>query len=178
MNIDKIELTEEESVLLKEISFSSHEYDVLRQSCKNAGNLTLLLLERKVIPKIRIKYFTNPKYNIGRRGKSRQEVFESNGTTGKDILFHGNFLKYLKYFIYGPDLPKAAIQIVCNNIDPEDYPTLTRGIVRDNMLNPKESAEEFYKLFIECDNISFYASNVRKSIMAMKVKNHKSTPHG
>ena len=70
------------------------------------------MFERQAIPDLRIRYFTDPTLNIG-LSKSRKEVFESNGTSGADILSHPHFLRHLKYFIYGPDLPVAAIHAFC-----------------------------------------------------------------
>lgn len=165
MGIEKIELTEQEKQLLQGISFD----DIDKQSCKNAGDLALLLIKRNAIPNIRQKYFSDEKYNIGGRGKSREDIFQKNGTKGIDIFYHPHFLKYVKYFIFGPDLPKSVIQEICNNHDSNDYSLLARDIVRKQHLNPKKAAEEFYKLFIECDDISIYAESVRKSVMSVKL---------
>ena len=55
------------------------------------------LLERRAIPECRLKYFTDPRYNIRGRGRSRRETFESNGTRGNEIFTHGHFTKYPRY---------------------------------------------------------------------------------
>jgi len=63
------------------------------------AGLTESLLERGAIPEVRLLYFTDPERNPGGRGKSRQQVFENNGISGTEIYAHGNFLKFLEYFI-------------------------------------------------------------------------------
>ena len=50
------------------------------------------LIARKVIPELRVKWFTDPAYFPGGRGKSRQQVFERNGCRGEDIFRHPHFL--------------------------------------------------------------------------------------
>src|SRR5437773_7602245 len=104
----KIDLIPEESALLSRITFDfSGNHDALRASCAAAGLLAKSLLARNAIPEARLRYFTDPELNIGSR-KSRKQVFESNGTVGEAIYSHGNFLKYLRYFIFGPALPVAV----------------------------------------------------------------------
>jgi hypothetical protein len=60
------------------------------------------LLGRDAIPTPRWSFFTDP--YIGGHGKSHLEVFEGNGTRGRDIFRHPHFEQYLRYFIYGPKL--------------------------------------------------------------------------
>lgn len=80
-----------------------------------------MLFDRHAIPEIRIDYFFNPKYNIG-TNKSRKEVFEGNGTKGLDIFYHGHFLAYFKYFIFGPALPSTLIDEFCTKLDEDNLP--------------------------------------------------------
>jgi hypothetical protein len=161
MQIPKsILLTPEEQVLLEQISFDhdlSHER--LELSCNAAEPLARSLLKRGAIPKVRLQYFTDPEFNVGGRGKSRKDVFERNGTKGDAILGHGNFLKYLKYFIYGPDLSPSTIAGFRKIVD-DDFGT--SGMVMDQLrkfaraeMRQVEKGqryrvpEEFFKLAIE-----------------------------
>jgi hypothetical protein len=74
------------------------------------AELTKLLLSRKAIPDIRIKYFTVPEFNTGNPKVSHQATFERNGTTGQQIFEHPHFRAYLQYFIGGPDLGEEIKQ--------------------------------------------------------------------
>lgn len=98
-----IELTGEETALLKDIDFDCRSHDDLRRSCGRAGELAPILLRREAIPENRLRYFKDSEYNGGKR--SRMEIFIGNGTSGAEMFSHGNFLKYLRYFIHGADLP-------------------------------------------------------------------------
>ena len=80
-------------------------YELRKTKLKASGRLMLSLLDRSAIPKVRIKYFTQPEYNVLNSRKSRQQVFEHNGRVGTGIFEDPAFLKYLKYFICGAELP-------------------------------------------------------------------------
>lgn len=80
-------------------------YELRDRKLKVSAHLMQSLLDRNAIPKVRIKYFTQPEYNLTTSRKSRQQVFEHNGKSGSRIFEDPAFLKYLKYFIYGADLP-------------------------------------------------------------------------
>lgn len=132
---------------------------VIRQSCAAAPKLAKSLLARRAIPELRLDYFTDPRFNT-RTKMSRQEVFERNGTRGEAILEHPNFLPYLRYFIYGPNLPTAVIEGFCRIVR-EDRGTsgmvldqlhrYVRKEIRERPLNRLDAAEEFFKLALECD---------------------------
>jgi hypothetical protein len=118
----KIELTAleiEMAQLLEPFIISPDESYGLRISkLKVSARLTQSLLDRNAIPKVRIKYFTQPEYNLPTSRKSRQQVFEHNGKSGSRIFEDPAFLKYLRYFIYGADLPwelKVDLQAAKSN---------------------------------------------------------------
>jgi len=127
---------------------------------------------------IQIAYFTDPKLNLGGRGKSRQEIFEKNGTSGDEILRHPHFLKHLEYFVCGPDLPAEAIEkFKCEasggHLGGSDIIDLTpycRSCVRQNRLEPHRAADEFFKLAVECGAMPGFAENLLKSIRAVKLR--------
>ncbi|MES2072011.1 MAG: hypothetical protein V4488_16765 [Pseudomonadota bacterium] len=105
MRIPDIELTGREIEILSQISFRSTRQDELRSSIMPMVALWNSLYKRSAIPEIRFQYFTDAERNPSGRGKSRMQIFEKNGTSGEEIFAHPHFLKYLEYFVYGPDLP-------------------------------------------------------------------------
>lgn len=105
----KIELTAEEMEMAEQLEpFTvsiGEPYEQRERKLKLSSQLMHSLLDRQVIPKVRIKYFTQAEYNLPNARKSRQQVFEYNGKSGSRIFEDPAFLKYLKYFIYGAELP-------------------------------------------------------------------------
>lgn len=118
----EIELTTQEMEmveLLDPFTISVDEpYELKERKSKASGRLMQSLLDRSAIPKSRIKYFTQPEYNLPTSRRSHQQVFEHNGKSGSRIFEDPAFLKYLKYFIYGADLPwelKVDLQAAKSN---------------------------------------------------------------
>lgn len=173
-----IALTSEEQALFLKIRFDWRSHEELRGSLAPMESLASSILERGVVPEVRIAYFTDPKLNLGGRGKSRQEIFEKNGTSGDEILRHPHFLKHLEYFVCGPDLPAEAIEkFKCEasggHLSGSDIIDLTpycRSCVRQNRLEPHRAADEFFKLAVECGAMPGFAENLLKSIRAVKLR--------
>ena len=109
-----VQLTEEEKLLLEQIDFNPsseiHNADYWRAVGDAVQKLMEFLLQRKAIPEVRGRVFTDPKFNIGGRGRSRAQIFEKNGRRGNAIFRHPHFLKHLHYFLFGPDLPADVIK--------------------------------------------------------------------
>jgi len=178
---EPVTLRPEEQSLLEQITFEVsvlHERETTRASCIAAAVLARSLLERDGIPKVRLRYFTDPELNIGGRKKSRKDVFEANGTTGDAILQHPHFLRYLKYFIFGPDVRADTVarfrQIVVDDRG-------TSGMVLDQLcqfsraetrrLSPEErrdAVEEFFKLALECGLDVGVARSIRDAVRTAK----------
>ena len=178
----RIELTQAEKQLWDKIDFNpsavraSHES--LRASCESAHDLAHSLLERKAIPEIRLRYFTDPNLNIGSK-KSRKERLEGNGTRGDDILRDGNFLPYLHYFVVGPNLPDEtfeAFQVLLNDLgmitsgDVEELIQFARREARRINQDMGVTAEEFFKLGLEYKLDVDYARAMRDAVMRLKKK--------
>jgi hypothetical protein len=172
--IETVKLNDEEQLLfgavcwdLDKLEKKDHaaQVDVLEKM----GQLAELLLARQAISTVRLDYFTKPQMNIGGSGKSRKQVIEKNGTSGREILRHHDFMKYLRYFINGPDLPKETIRGFCK-ISEDDVGTsgvvlnqirsYVRKEVRDKSLSVSHAAEEFFKLAHEI-NRPEWAESVR-----------------
>lgn len=177
MRVPDIELTERENELLSQINFAHTRHDELRASLAPMEALSASLLNRGAISEIRLLYFTDPERNPGGRGKSRQQIFEKNGTTEAEICAHPNFLKFLEYFIYGPDLPKTVLEKFKDTMSFSGYLTAgdindltpeARAFVRASQLNPYEAADEFHKLALECNASPSSAESIRKLIRAVR----------
>lgn len=177
-----IELTERELELLGKISFDSMNLNEIRASIMPMVALSGMLLKRQAIPNVRLLYFTDPERNPSGRGRSREQIFESNGTIGDEILAHPNFLPYLRYFVHGPNLSSDTIRTFkevtaysghLTGSDVLDLIPTAKAVVRSWQLEPHSAAEEFYKLALECGAMPSSANALRKSIRAMRLRNSK-----
>ncbi|MEJ1128407.1 hypothetical protein V9L20_12560 [Variovorax sp. CCNWLW225] len=150
-DIGTIEISSEEKALVDVIDFrtNSRDPDTVLPMLGAAGMVTPMLLARGAIPERRQQCFTQPGWGAGR--KSRLEVFEGNGTQGTDIFSHRNFLKYLRFFIHGANLPitiKVAMRDQVENPqwftsgDREPLRKLARQLARAHGLDGS-SADEF-----------------------------------
>ena len=151
-----VELTPEESVLADAIEYDPHA--LLSDTQKFHANgelvvrLTSSLLKRKAIPDQRLSYFSDSEFNLGGRGSSRRDSFIKHGHDDDLAMRHGHFLKFLRYFIYGADLPKSVLQTFaqavddCGSITSGDIAPLgstARQLARTHRLVPKAAADEF-----------------------------------
>jgi hypothetical protein len=178
MRTPDISLTSKEQELFSEIYFNWQRHEELRNSLAPMEELALSIIERGAIPQVRIDYLTDPDFNPGGRGKSRQDIFAKNGTVGDEILRHPNFLKHLEYFICGPDLPAVVIEKFkseseSGHLSGSDVIELTsyaRSYVRQNQLAPHRAADEFFKLAIECGAMPGFAENLRNAVRAVKLR--------
>jgi hypothetical protein len=173
----KIELTSAEEDLISQINFDPRhenaEYEeILRTSRQNAAVLMQSIIDRGAIPDIRLQYFTDPELNIGTK-MSRKEVFEHNGTRGSAIFEHSHFLKYLRYFIFGPQLPDPVIDGFVKQVN-DWYMELdslcksSRQAVRQYGMDPHTACEEFHKLALECGLEHYEARMIRDAVRTVR----------
>ena len=176
-----IELTNEEQTLLERIDFDLSDHGRSRESvlavCSAAADLTESLIRREAIPEIRRRYISDPALNIGSK-RSRLQGFEQNGCKGREIIAHPNFLKYLRYFVFGPDLSERAIdgfrQILIEDAG-------TSGMVLDELCrfaraearrlnrdNRRRAVEEFFKLALECGIDEGMARSIRDAVRSVR----------
>lgn len=178
--MERIDLTPDEKTLWEQIYFapesSRFDHEKARASIEPAYQLARSLLGRQAIPRIRWRYFTDPELNVGGHGKSRQQVFEKNGTSGDQILKHPHFHKYLRYFVLGPDIPSQAIDefmalvIECGTPtsgDTEKFCNLARRQVKISRRGRDYAAEEYFKLGLELGIGQDTARAIRDGIMRM-----------
>lgn len=153
----RIEMTAEEEALLEGIRFDTSASDFHVVAMGNGEKVAALmrsLLARQAIPEVRWRYFTDPQLNPRHR-KSRRKTFIDNGCTGDAILTHPHFLKYLRHFVSGPQLPTGVIvrfKELAKGPFWELEPLLAfvRACVRERRVQRDDAAEEFYKLALEC----------------------------
>lgn len=173
----KIETTDEETKLLAGIEFDQTRLN--HEQYQKQGQVILELLrsltERNAIPDIRLKYWFDPEYQIGRIKASHKGLFERNGRKGEEIYTHPHFLKYLRYFLFGAQLPSAAIAefegVVGNpewvsSGDLTDITKGTRAIVRKFRLQGED--EEFYRLALDIGLNQWFAKSVRDTVKQVK----------
>lgn len=175
-----IELTDAERVLIAAIDADSPEYETRIASFARVRQVMELLVERGAIPEARQRYFLDPECNPSGRGKSRRERFEGNsGTRGSETYDHPHFVKYLHYFVCGPELPddikvllreQAATWGHLRMSEAHDIFPHIRAAVRRHRLEPHEAAEEIYKLALECGAMPSTAASLRSTVVQMKVR--------
>lgn len=114
--------------------------------------------ERGAVPEARLAYWNDPECNPGRPRGSRKEMFERNGSRGEDAYTNPNFVKHLRYILFGADLPSAVMLEFEEEVgNPEwvsygdalELGKFARGLVRRHRLNPSSVCDEFLKLSLD-----------------------------
>jgi len=168
-----IELTDHEAAILSDIQLdqSALDHEQYERQGPLVLNLLKLLTERNAIPEVRLRYWSDPEYQIGRLKASHKGLFERNGRRGDEIYTHPHFLKYLRYFLFGAQLPAGAIaefeRVVGNPewVSSGDITDITKGaraIVRKYGL--QEEDEEFYQLGLDVGLSQSFAKSVRDAV--------------
>jgi len=165
-----VDLTSDEKILFDQIDFTGRDY-----CAEQAHKLAKSLIERNVIPKIRLEYFTEPQYNIQGRGKSRLQNWKRENLD--EILKHPHFIKYLQYFINGPKISPEHIyefEELVKKSDPItsgdtiDFCSLAKKQAKSSGKKAKDEAEEYYKLCLEIGIDEETARVIRSAVMNMK----------
>ena len=172
----KINLSEEENALFELVKQFNREGDFDKNTeCLNAScQLTLKLFSDDKIPQSRLDYFFEKEYNLSNSKASRKDVFEKNGTRELDIFKHGNFIKYLTYFVEGADLnafiKEKAVELITNSTYKDDGCKAFCTFLESNYLVKKEDFEEFFKLSIDADAGLIPSTDLRNKIMKLYTK--------
>lgn len=175
-DIGTIEMTVDEKALVDVIDFQTdfRDRDAVLPMLAAAGKVMPMLLARGAIPERRQQCFTQPGWGAGR--KSRLEVFEGNGTKGAEIFSHGNFLKFLRFFIHGADLPAAVMTAMREQVadpqwftssDREPLRKLARQLARAHGLDGS-NADEFMYLCADLGLDVDDADSVRRAVRDVK----------
>ena len=114
---------------------------------------------RNAIPVQRLRYWGDVAYNpTGRIRTSRKGLFERNGCTGDEIYTHPHFLAYLRYFLYGAELPESVMHEFATRVgeprwvsssDAIPLGKAAREIAGRHGLTDYGAPEEFFKLCLD-----------------------------
>lgn len=179
-HVGKIDLTVEENKIAEQINFSPtgrEGYALTDINGDRVCALVKLLNDRGAIPLHRRRYFTDPAFNPGGRGKSNKEIFEAKGCFGEQILRHNHFLKFFRYMIYGANLPQPIIESMqeavqdCGCVTSSDIQPLVktaRQLARAHLRRPNETSEEFYMLALDLGFDPQTALMFRNSVRAIR----------
>jgi hypothetical protein len=170
-----IDLTDGERLLVEQIEFDPHAIRGPEHAQRNGelvSELMKSLAARSGVPEHRRSYFTDPDYHVGGRGSSRKAIFERHGCHGRAIVEHPDFLRHLRFFLYGANLPshttaafRAAVND-CGMVTSSDIVPLgvtARSLARGLRLSPDEAREEFFKLALDCGLSPDTATLIRAS---------------
>ncbi|MUZ65284.1 hypothetical protein [Agrobacterium vitis] len=178
-----IKLTGSEAEILAKID--------LRDSHRNHGeghaaykaNVTPILAllqslsDRSAIPQQRLSYWNDPQYHQGRIKASRKGLFERNGCKGADIYTHPHFLRHLRYFLFGAELPDNVITTFEEKVGNPEWVSssdivpigkFARDLTRQCHLDKTEAPEEFFKLCIDMGLSLMTAESVMRSVKQMR----------
>lgn len=171
----EIDLTKEEKAWAAEIELDQRrvrDHEHWKLNSELAYKLICSLLERRAVPTHRLKYFVDPYFHPGGRGKSRKDRFLANAGSYEDMYRHNHFLAYLRYFIYGPDLPRSLVDAfakaveACGPVTSGDVDPLrrkARALARQYGLNTAD-ADKFYQLALETMGPSSYAEAIYRAV--------------
>ena len=141
---------------------------------KDQGRLFASLMDKKLIPQRRLRYLTQKELQTGYKKKSRLEIFEDNGTKGEEIFSHPHFLKYLRFFVEGPQVDEHILElikgVISENFDEDDQVEEFIRRVKQFVPSPKEArdkfAQEVFKLAVDMDWDPSSCHKVRNKVMS------------
>ncbi|MBY3199622.1 hypothetical protein [Rhizobium laguerreae] len=178
MNRHHIVLTAAEQALVDKIDLrldiASHEdgHAIYLANRELIPPLLKSLADRSAIPAQRVAYWTDPKFRTGRMKGAHRDIFARNGSKGIDAYTHPHFIPFLRYFLFGADLPAPVIAEFEQKIgDPRWFggsdiiglAKETRAIVRRYNLRHYSHSDEFHKLAIDNGLSHDNAESVRKA---------------
>jgi hypothetical protein len=180
--IGKIHLTKTEEKLLNRLVLDHAGYVRLEReetiaNGELAATLIQSLLAHKSIPECRLRYFADPDYNVGSSKSSKRDLFLRNAHTDEEMYRHPHFLKYLRYFVFGADLPDHLKEAFLARFKESDGDTrqliqLARGQFRElakaRLPQAYEYPEAFYQLALDCGCEQWHARDVRDAVKRIK----------
>jgi hypothetical protein len=124
-----------------------------------------------------LKYWDDPRYRQGRIKASHKGVFERNGCTGADIYTHPHFIPFLRYFLFGADLPEAVISAFEETVGNPQWVTSSdivpigksaRDLARRRHLDKTDASAEFFKLCLDMGLGSSTAESIMRSVKQIR----------
>lgn len=141
----------------------------------NSGPIISLLGSlgaRGGIPARRLALWTDPELQTGRVKGSYMDLYARNGSAGAEAYTHPNFIPFLRYFLYGADLPDIVMnQFEAQVGNPERFSgsdiielsKKTRELVRRHNLKSNLRDLEFQKLALDLGLSNYHANSVREA---------------
>lgn len=178
-----VQLSDDEAALLTKVDLiESHEshgdgHEAYKGNKQPILALLKSLSERDAIPQERLNYWTDARYQHSRIKASRKGLFERNGCTGADIYTHPNFIRHLRYFLFGADLPDAVMGAFEARVGNPEWVSSSdiipigksaRDLTRQCRLNPHEASEEFFKLCLDMGLGLNVAQSVMRSVKQVR----------
>lgn len=179
MNKYQLVITEAEEALLARIDFDGKDAIHSDRHAAYLANkepiLALLasLNDRGAIPDHRVRYWTDPEYNPGRVRGSREQIFARNGSAGNEAYTHPNFVKHLRYILFGAELPSIVMTAFEEEVgnpkwvsygDALELGKFARSLVRLHHLRPEEVDDEFFKLSLDIGLTINQALRIRQTV--------------
>lgn len=176
MNRHHIALTDEETSLVSAIDLRTNlPFGVDGHAIYLANSRPILALlkslnTRDAIPNHRLAYWTDPALRSGRSKGSHQDIFSRNGSDGAEAYTHPHFIPFLRYFLFGADLPQPAIDEFEKQVGNPSWfsgsdiialTKKTREIVRKYALTG--DSIEFQKLALDNGLNASHANSVRSA---------------
>jgi hypothetical protein len=173
----KIKLNSKESKWYAHILTHNRENSEWLPIANQMDQLFKSLFKRNAIPKIRLDIFQDASL-AEKRKKSILQHFQNNGISVQSVAQQPHFLKYLKYFIEGPDLPQNVIKRLCKIADEESWMDAVecnevilksvKACMREFGLNRQQAPSEFFRLANEIGFSLEDSKAIRKAAMGGK----------
>jgi hypothetical protein len=178
-----VELTESEAAILAKIDLTDdHRNHADGHAAYKANAEPILALlrqlgERSAIPRERMNYWNEPGYNPGAIKASRKGLFERNGCRGVEIYTHPHFVRYLRYFLFGAELPDVVIAAFEEKVGNPEWLTSSdivpigkcaRDLTRKHGLDKSDAPEEFFKLCLDMGLGQSTAKSVMHSVKQIR----------
>jgi hypothetical protein len=178
-----IKLTDAEAATLAKIDLraSHRNHDEGHEAYKANVQPILALLKslstRNAVPKERVNFWNDPRYQKSRVKASHKGLFERNGCTGADIYTHPHFIPYLRYFLFGADLPDAVISAFeakvgnpqwVSSSDIVPIGKFARDLTRQHHLDTADAPDEFFKLCLDMGLGLSTAESVMRSVKQIR----------
>lgn len=153
----------------KPVSGHSDKWDT-NEIGKKQRRLMISLLKRGAIPKHRFKWLDDPAFMIGSK-KSRMQIFCGNfGASDARVFEHPHWYSqgYLPFLVGVIALPERVIEEFRSDADDRmnngyDMGMKYRAVAKSLGL-PKKSAEEFFKLALDCGYDQYDCRSIRDII--------------
>jgi hypothetical protein len=176
-------LTDEEKAILAKIDLrETHPTHDEGHAAFNANQQPILALlrslsERQAVPEQRLKYWDDPVYNSGRTKASRKGMLKRPGSSDAEIYISPHFIQHLRYFLFGADLPDSLIRDFEERVGNPRWVTssdilpigkFARDLTRRHRLEPRDAAEEFFKLCLDMGLELSTAQSVMRSVQKIR----------